>query len=205
MTKTAFEVNVADATAEIQKAIVANISAAFSERMSFEARERPSNTSIQAKLIVEQRKLTNIGVAGVMFAAEVDTNFVNRSLVEGKRFNIYAVQKVSDLLTGLASGTFRNAVNIAVMKSMFQFRAAGLSFNGVAVLAATSDKVKVESGMKAVLIRHTVSAATASTQGSSTMNALLAIKAVTNTGTAHQPIWELTTAPVVDQLYKLVA
>jgi len=67
-----------------------------------------------------------------------------------------------------------------------------------------SDKVKVEKGMTAILVRHSVAASTAPTQTSSTMNALQTLGVVVNKGSNKFPLWELTEAPVTHRLAELL-
>lgn len=177
----------------------------FDERARFELMMRPMNDSVTGKLKAYCKKMAVPGNAGMMIATNIDPDFVNRSINDGRRFNIYAIDKLNDLLAGLNSGSFKNAVNIAVMKSLFKHRAAGVPFTGLSALAAVSDKVKVEKGMTAVLVRHTTSAATAPTQSSSTFNALATMGVVKNKGSIKFPIWELTDTPVTRRIETLIA
>lgn len=185
--------------------MLTRIGAEFDQRAAFELANNPANTNIQDTLKKQAKKMTLPGIAGMIIATNVDPSVINRSISEGKRFNVYAIDKLNDLLHGLNSGHFKNEINQAVMRSMFKFRKAGVQFTGVAALAAASDKVQVDKAMKDLLVRHTVAAATAPTQSSSTMSALIAIGAVVNKGTAKYPIYELTNAPVVKELEKKFA
>ncbi len=185
--------------------MLARIAAEFDVRAGYELGVNPENTNIQDTLRKQNRKMALPGIAGMMLATNVDPALINRSIAEGKRFNVYAIDKLNDLLHGLNSGHFKNEINIAVMRSLFKFRKAGVSFTGVAAAAAASDKVQVDAQMKALLVRHTVSASTAPTQSSSTMSALNALGVVTNKGSAKYPIWELTSNPVVAELEKQFA
>lgn len=186
-------------------ATIAEINKAFDDRATFENTLRPGSTGIQEKLKAGVKKIGTLGAARSILAANVDPNFVNRSLLEGRRFNIYAVDKIADLLLGVSQGRIHNAINSAIVKSLFKFRDAGQPFTGLAALAAASDKIKIEKGMAALLVRHTVAAATAQTQSSSTMNALLTMGAVVNVGSHKSPVWQLTTAPVVAELERIAA
>ncbi len=185
--------------------MLGHIAVTFDNRRAFETLHAAANTSIQEKLAAYEKKMALPGIAGLMIATNVDPNFVNREAVAGKRFNVYGIDKLNDLLHGLNSGHFKNAINLAVMRSMFKFRKAGMAFTGQAVLGAVSDKVKVDKAMAAVLVRHTVDAGTAPTQSSSTMNALSVLGVVTNLGSQKFPIWQLTDAPVTKKLEALLA
>lgn len=185
--------------------MIADVNKAFDERAAFELSHNPGNDNIQDTLKKQRTKMALPGIAAMMIATNTTPETINRSISEGKRFNVYAIDKLNDLLHGLNSGHFKNAINIAVMKSMFKFRAAGVQFTGQAALAAASDKVKVDKQLQALLTRHTVSAATGPTQASSTMSALQALGAVTNSGTAKYPIWNLTDAAVTKELERKFA
>lgn len=180
--------------------MLVKIGAAYDARAEFEKVHNPLNGNIQGTLAKQRKKMALPGIAALMMATNTSPEVINRSISEGKRFNVYAIDKLNDLLHGLNSGHFKNEINIAVMKSLFKFRKAGVVFTGEAALAAASDKVQIEKQMKALLVRHTVSAATGPTQASSTMAALSAIGAVVNKGTVKFPIWELTNKPVVRAL-----
>lgn len=195
------------AAVSVEEAAVmsASVNTAFDERGAYEALTNPANDTIQDKLKGYRGKLTTPGIIGLMVATNIDAAFLNRSMNEGKRFNVYSVDKLADLLHGINSGHMKNAINIAVMKSLFKFRAAGMAFTGLAAQAAASDKVKVEKGMTALLVRHTVAAGTAPTQSSSTMNALSVLGVVVNKGSQKFPLWELTDAPVVERLRVVLA
>ncbi len=55
-----------------------------------------------------------------MLAAQVDPAFINRTLHDGSRYNVYAVDKVADAVKGIADGVISNAINRACMVSLFQ-------------------------------------------------------------------------------------
>jgi hypothetical protein len=196
---------VAEIPETIRQQMLANINQEFDTRQAFEKAMRPGNDNIQKSLTGYRKKMALPGIAALMVATNLPASIINRELVEGNRFNVYAIDKINDILHGLNSGHFKNAINIAVMRSLFKFRKAGVSFTGLAAAAAASDKVIVDKQMNALLIRHTVSASTAPTQSSSTMNALQALGVVTNSGTAKHPIWNLTTNPIVAELEKKFA
>lgn len=182
-----------------------DIGVAFNNRRAHETLTASANSSIQDKLKGYEKKLALPGIAALMCATRMSAEFMNREMMAGKRFNVYAIDKVADLLHGLNSGHFKNAINVAIVKSLFKFEAAGIPFTGAAALAAASDKVKIEKGWNAHLIRHTVDAGTAPTQSSSTMNALAAVGIVVNRGTQKFPTWALTSEPQTVKLRSLLA
>ncbi len=192
-------------TADQTATKIAEITNAFEARKAHEALTASANSSIQDKLVAYHKKMALPGIATLLVAIDVSPSFINRELTAGKRFNVYAIDKTNDLLHGLNSGHFKNAINQAVLKSMFAFEKAKIAFDGQAALAAASDKVATKKELVPFLTRHTVDAGTAPTQSSSTMNALMAIGAVKNTGSAKFPIWVLTGEPVTEKLREAFA
>ena len=148
--------------------------------------------------------MATIGAAGLFLAMDIDPSFINREVSTGSRFNVYAFQKVNDLIVALDGGFMQNAINKAIVTSLFNFRDAGIPFTGAAALAAASDKVKADRAMTKHLVRHTVSANTASTQKSSTMTALKTLGIVTNSGTRGAEVWTLTDTPATRRLEEVV-
>lgn len=182
------------------KKVFDEISAQFDDRMVFENHKNPANMNIQKTLEKSKKRMCSMGLATTMLVTSVDSSFINRTVTDGSRYNVYAYEKLSDLMAGLQSGVFKNAINVAIAKSLFMFRDAGVVFTGAMAMAAASDKIKVERGVTKLLARHTVSAATAPTQTSSTMIALQTLGVVVNKGTHKFPIYELRDTPATRRM-----
>jgi hypothetical protein len=176
----------------------------FANRKAYEASLPGLSSKMLPNLEAEEKKMATIGAAGLFLAMDVDPNFINREVSTGSRFNVYAFQKVNDLIVALDGGFMQNAINRAIVTSLFNFRDAGIPFTGVAALAAASDKVKADRAITKHLVRHTVSANTASTQKSSTMVALKALGVITNSGTRGHEVWTLTDTPATRRLEEVV-
>ncbi len=168
------------------------------ERSAFE--KVSGNDNIQKALDKSRKQLGTPTAARVMIACSVDPSMINRSVHEGKRYNVYALGKLSDAIYGLVNGSVNNAINVACMKSLFRFKAAGKDFTGEMAKAAASDKIKVDIGLRGLLVRHTVSASTSSTQASSTMQALVTLGIVSKAGSHKNPTFTLIDGPIVDRL-----
>lgn len=149
--------------------------------------------------------MITLRAASVTLACNVDPAILNRSLHEGSRYNVYAIGKLADAIFALSGGQVSNAINNAVMRSLFRFRAAGKTFTGEMAKAAASDKIRVDAAVREHLVRHTVSASTAPTQASSTMQALETLGIVKRTGGTKNPTYELTDSPVVRKLEEVLA
>lgn len=182
----------------------AEIVGEFTARKEFEKAQPTCSSKMIPNLEAEEKKMATIGAAGLFLAMDIDPSFINREVSTGSRFNVYAFQKVNDLIVALDGGFMQNAINRAIVTSLFNFRDAGVPFTGVAALAAASDKVKVDRAMSKHLVRHTVSANTASTQKSSTMVALKTLGIVVNSGARGQEVWSLTDTPQTRRLEEVV-
>ena len=177
----------------------------LTERDTFEANKDSSNANIVRTLKKVRSQVVTKAAARVMVACNVDPGFINRVQHDGSRYNVYAIGKFADIVKALTGGSVNNAINIAVMKSLFQFRASDVVFNMTMAKAAASDKIKVDSSVNKILVRHTVSASTAPTQASSTMQALTTLGIVTAAGSKRNPTYTLTAHPVVKELEVLLA
>ncbi|SER26866.1 hypothetical protein SAMN05216548_11438 [Faunimonas pinastri] len=175
------------------------------ERADFEKWKNEDNANIQRTLKSARQKMVRPGVARVLLAANIDPAFMNGSRHDGSRYNVYAIGKFADIASMLGGGALTNAINIACMKSLFRFRAAGLDFTGELAKAAASDKVRVEAALRKHLVSHTVSASTAPTQASSTMQALQTIGAVSVQGSTRNPVYRVTDTPVARKIEELLA
>jgi hypothetical protein len=183
---------------------------AFEAREAYEkAKTHKDPTTIVRKLDKCRARLVQGRSVATLIATQTSADFMNGSVRNGAAFNIYAIEKFADIVNCLANGVMQNAINNAICRSLFQFRAAGVPFTGEAALAAASDKVRVPVSMQKLLVRHNVDAGTAPTQKSSTMRALVALGIVTDKGTQRAPLYVLTdsaaTKRMEDVLYPKAA
>jgi hypothetical protein len=176
---------------------------AVDERADFELAN--GNDNIQKTLKKARAQLSSTRAGAVLLACGVTEAFVNRSVHDGKRYNVYAFGKLADAIVGLSGGEITNKINFAIMRSLFACRKAGITFTGELAKAAASDKIRVEGAVKAILIRHTVGASTAPTQASSTMQALETLGIVKRSGSHKNPTFELTDHPAVAKLEAVLA
>lgn len=134
-------------------------------------------------------------------AANVSADFINRTLHNGSRFNVYAFGKIADIARSLIDGTtLSNAINNAVVKSLFRCKKAGVGFTLEIAKAAASDKIRIDPTISRNLVRHTVSASTAPTQASSTMQALETLWVMRIQGSRRSPVYEVLDTPIAPAL-----
>lgn len=176
---------------------------AIDARAAFEVSK--GNDKIGPKLDAIRKTMTTTRAAQLMCVVNFDPAQLNREVHTGSRYNVYAIGKLADAIHGLTSddaglhGAITNKINLACMRSLFAFRAEGIAFTGEMAKAAASDKIRIDAAVAKHLVRHTVSAVTAATQASSTMQALETLGVVSRTGTKH-PTWALTGNPIVSKL-----
>lgn len=189
------------------KTAAAKLAAEYTERQRFQAEVAPSNTKIQAKLTSQAKVAANKDVVAVLIAAEVPATFINATRGDGatQRFNVYAIDKMHDLIKGINAGHISNAVNACVVQSMIAFEEAGVDFTSKHAMASVSGDIDVDPASKKLLKRHTASASTAPTQQSSTMAALRRLGAVENKGSTAKPVWKFTNAPIVERLKQIAS
>lgn len=195
---------VASVPDEERTAATTYVAKGFDDRAEFERQSNPDNETIHKSLNKSRAKLALPTAAAVLIAAEVPLAFMNRSISSGTCYNVYAIDKVADLVKALGGGELNNAINIAVCRSLFRFRAAGETFTGEMAKAAASDKIRVTATLQKILVRHTVSATTAPTQASSTMQALQTLGIVVNRGSQKAPAYHLTDTPQTKRLEEVV-
>lgn len=182
---------------EQAKTYALQVGTALSDREAFEKARPDYKDRILKSLDKARRNLATVRAARVLIAAGVDPNFLNRSVHEGARYNVYALDKLSDIVNGLITGNeVGNAINRACMVSMFRARANGVTWNMKLAKAAASKQVPVDSAVKKWLLRHTVSPSTAPTQASSTMQALATIGIVSAVGSVKDPSYVILDTPM---------
>jgi hypothetical protein len=178
-TETAFAALLANVSDDDAKKTAAFYVAQCDERLAFELAKNANNESIKKHVNNAAKKFATLRVARFMIAAEVRSTFINEQERVNARRNIYSVAKLLDLAENTVSDTSFNAINNACLSSLFKFEKAELEFTHADALASASRDVNVkDTNKRKFLTRHIVDANTASTQASSTMNALLAARVV---------------------------
>ncbi|QIG69212.1 hypothetical protein EVB78_010 [Rhizobium phage RHph_N1_15] len=172
------------------KAFALTVAAAFDERVQFEISRTATGSADMPKvkkLNGYRGKLALPSMARVLIELKTSPAFINARQgkeADGDRFNIYAIDKVVDFVRALGGhAKLANAHNIAIAKSMLIFEENEKPFTGEMAMCAASDKIRSQDPNAKLLRRHNVDKATAGTQASSTMNALMALGLVINKGT----------------------
>lgn len=191
-------------TSDQQSEMMMAADAALRDRQTFEDAKNPDNANIHRTIKKVRGSLVRAFAAKVMVAADQNASFINRHLMDGSRYNVYAIGKYGDLVDALAGSGMTNAINIAITRSLFAFAKAGLDFTGEMAKAAASDKIRVAETVRKHLIRHTVIASTAPTQASSTMQALETLGIVRIEGSRKNPVYKLLNTPQRHRMQEVV-
>lgn len=187
-------------------AMALKVSAAIDQRMAFEQEKDAGNANIQRTLKKAAKLLSLPSACKAMEVTGFDLGQLNRSKHAGSRYNVYAFGKLADVLKGVVDGAINNSINNACLRSLLKCHKAGIAFTMETAKLAASDKIRVtDKNLAACLVRHTVSASTAPTQASSTMQALTDLGIVNRGGTEKNPIFSLTDAPVVAKLASILS
>ena len=186
--------------------MTARVMKILDERAEFEKQKNPNNSSIQNTIARARRYLSGREQGRFLTACGLDPDELMREKHAGTRYNVYAYLKLGDIVAGLTvSGQqISNAVNLACMRSLFRLRKLGITFDKKTAEAATSKQIHIEHAIAKHLFRHTVSAATASTQASSTMQALQTLGVVRSMG-SRNPVYEVTGSPLAKVIEEAMA
>jgi hypothetical protein len=167
---------------EFKVAMLASIDARIAfEASKSEALKSEANTSMQKTLRDIRKACDNDILASVMFAANVNHDFINKSERINARFNVYAAEKVVNVARALAKASTLNHYTLAILRAAVALKRADLSVSHADAVAACSPDVAHKDKSRAAIIKSAryakhIAANTASTQSSSSINALQVFK-----------------------------
>jgi len=165
---------------------LADMLAAFDARASYEASKNADNSNMQETLKDLRKSVNHDAIASVMLAANLDASFINRAERNNSRFNVYSAQKVVNVARHAASAATLNHYTKAILASLVAFKKANVDFTHKDAIASCSIDSKVNKAKDSLLVRYqkVVAANTASTQASSSVNALQMMHIVNETRNA---------------------
>lgn len=188
------------------------LKASFDKRIKFEMTSSASGSAdlpIVQKLNKRLEQMLIPDVTRGMMEIGVDADFINHTTSKdgnGKRFNVYAIDKAIKLVKLMIGTDTVPPVLMACLKSMVNFKAAGETFTRAFAEAAVCNKIRLEqTPASKLLVRHTVDKATSSTQASSNMRVLAALGLVKVTGGARSASYEFADTNQAKHLEQLVA
>ena len=164
----------------------ATLISAIDARGTHETTKNAENTSMQATLAQLRKSVDHDAIASVMLASNVNANFINTSERVSNRFNVYSAEKVINVARAIAKVATLNHYTLAVFKTALALAKTNSTLTHKDAACACSMSVKHtdskrESVIKSARYAKHVAANTASTQSSSSINALQACNVLTET------------------------
>lgn len=144
-------------------------------RIAYEVEKNADSLSIQKTLNDIRKAVSFKSVADVMCAANVDAAFINRAERSNARFNVYAAEKVVNVARAAAKLATLNHYTLAILRSALALEANQMTLTQRDAVAACSIDMKLADAKRdKILVKYQkhVHASTASTQASSSINAL---------------------------------
>lgn len=184
---------------------------AISERAAFEASKSAENTNMQRTLETLAKSVAHERIAELLTASNVDAQFINRAERSNARYNVYAAEKVVNVARTLAKVASLNHYTLAVLRTAIALEASDSHLTHKDAVCACSASVKHTSKERESLISKTrfakhVSANTASTQSSSSINALQTCNVLQESRDAANIVtYSLCDNDVTRQLREIVA
>lgn len=159
---------------EAVAAYTAEVAAAIVARKSYETEQNPENTNIQKTLDGLAADFAHVDVCKFMFAASVDSNFINRQERKNKRFNVYSAQKVANVARAAAAAETLNAYTQTLLRTAINLTRAEQSMTHRDAHSALCLDLKVDVSKAQHIVRYgkNIASNTADTQSSSSINAL---------------------------------
>lgn len=189
---------------DASKRVMEEMNAQIDARRDLEIEKNTYNDNIQRTLKKVRATMVRHFAARVLIATNASPTFITEQSREGEHYNVYAMGKLNDLVDGLCGLPLKNAINIAIVRSMFKLRDAGIALHRKTLECAASDKIRVtDPQIASALVRHTVGATTAPTQTSSTMRALETLGIVKSSGPKNATVFELLDTPQTRQLEQI--
>ena len=158
----------------------AELLAAIDARATYESSKSSDNTSMQSTLANIRKLVDHDAVASVMLASNVAPDFINRNERSNARYNVYAAEKVVNIARALASVATLNhytRATLATANAISKSEHAVKTLSHKDAACACSQSVKHTDSKREAIIKHVryakhIAANTASTQSSSSINAL---------------------------------
>jgi hypothetical protein len=165
--------------------------AAIDARASYELSKSAENDSMQETLKDIRKSVDHIDVCAVFFLANVDSNRINRAERVNARYNVYAYEKDVNIARAAMKVASLNHYTKAILLTAKRFAEHDLMLTHNDAQSACSLSVKTSNTSREKMIvkyqKH-VSAKTAATQSSSSINALQSFNVLVETRDASNVV-----------------
>lgn len=178
--------------------------AAMGDRAAYELGKDPGNDNIQSTIADLRKSVDHDMIAYVMLVAELPAGFINISERRTARFNVYSAQKVVNIARAVAAAERINHYSRAILLSAIALQNAGLAMTHADAAAACSLSVRTSPSREKLLVKYGkhVAPNTASTQSSSSLNALRMMNVIGETRSADNETCYLVdlASPITEKL-----
>lgn len=168
------------------------LASAIEKRKALELSKNASNESIQKALKSLASDCAHADVARLMLSAHADADFINSFERVNNAFNVKSAKKVFNVARYLLKVASLDHYTKAILLSMKRFNSASVLFTQKDAQAAL--KKSAENANAALLVRYNridVDASTASTQASSSLNALQVLNMIVEKRVDATSVFEL--------------
>lgn len=148
-------------------------------RIDYERSKNAANDSIVDTLNSVAKTFAHETIANVLIASNVSASIVNRQERINARFNVYSLEKIENIARNICAVASLNHYTLAILKSAVALEASERKLTHRDAVCACSASVKHTDSQREKILKSTryakhTSANTASTQASSSLNALVA-------------------------------
>lgn len=179
-------------------------------RAEYERAKNAENDSVQSTLNNVSKIYLNEHFARFALVCSLDAAHINKSERVNARLNVYTLDKIAALFKATCAHSKHNAFNAAIVASLVNFANSKSEAHFTIEHAKMSASKfynceNVKANRKLLVRRDSVAASTASTQASSTMNALKACNAVTEYTNEGMICYRLNDNAIANALRESVA
>jgi len=170
----------------------ASVLASIDSRLAYESSKNSDNLNMQTTLQKLRKSFDHDAIASVMLASNVNADFINVAERSNARFNVYAAEKVQNLLAYVAKQSLHlNHYTLHILKTCDAMTKADMLMTHSDAVASCSSDSKISDKTRAKLVSRyarLTSANTASTQASSSLNALKVCNVIEETRDASNNV-----------------
>jgi hypothetical protein len=159
---------------------------AIDQRKSYEAAKCADSDNIQKTLSDIRKSVQHARIVELMYASNVNAAFINASERSTSRYNVYAAEKVVNVARTLAKVAVLNHYTKAILRCALALQENDMLLtnddaHSACSLSVKSKDAKRESVLKAHKYAKHVAKSTATTQSSSSLNALKTFNLINET------------------------
>lgn len=173
--------------------ISTELNTAFDARLNYETAKNAENVNIVKTINNVRKSMTHATIAQVLLSSNYDAASINRAERVNARRNVYSIEKDDNIARTIAKVELLNHYTLAILKTAIALEQNDMLLTHKDAASACSLDVKISDATREKIIalnkyaKH-IAANTASTQSSSSINALVAMNVLIETRDAAAAI-----------------